>query len=358
MKVLQVCPYSLSRPGGVQSQAIGLTRELRKLDIDIRLLAPCDGPPPVPGVIAVGESILWESNGSVAPIATSTAVARRTIDALALFAPDVVHIHEPMVPGPSLTILLGYHGVMVSTHHISGHVGREWAMPTVRANMDRVGARVAVSVSAQATAQSSFGGTYEVWWNGVEVDRLANAVPTPTTKPAVFFCGRHEDRKGLSVLLDAWQGLDRDAALWVASTGPQTEELKARNVANVEWLGVVSDSERNARLRASTVFCAPALGGESFGVVLLEGMAAGAAVVASDIDGYRNVASHGVDAELVPPGDAEALRQSLRKVLDNRQVREHLIAGGARRADEFSTSRLARRYADLYAQVLTGASLA
>ena len=145
MKVLVVSPYSLSRPGGVQSQVLGLVRELRAIDVDARLIAPCDGPPPVPGVITVGESVLWENNGSMAPIATSTAVARRTIDALALFEPDVVHLHEPMVPGPTLTLLLGYHGPMVSTHHISGHVGREWAMPTVRANMERVAVRVAVS---------------------------------------------------------------------------------------------------------------------------------------------------------------------------------------------------------------------
>ena len=352
MKILQVCPYSLSRPGGVQSQVIGLARELRKDNIDTRILAPCDGPPPVPGVIAVGESILWENNGSVAPIATSTAVARRTIDALALFAPDVVHVHEPMVPGPSLTILLGYHGVMVSTHHISGHIGRDWAMPTVRANMDRVARRVAVSSSAEATAVGSFGGDYEVLWNGVEVDRFVNATPTPSDRPAVFFCGRHEERKGLSVLLDAWEGIERNAVLWVAGAGPQTEGLKARDVANVEWLGVVSDAERNERLRGATVFCAPAIGGESFGVVLLEGMAARTAVVASDIDGYRNVATHGLDAEMVKPNDGDALRCGLRRVFDDAALQATLIDGGIHKADEFSMTRLARRYGEIYTAVL------
>ena len=353
MKVMMVCPYSLTRPGGVQGQALGLTRELRRLDIAARVVGPCDGPPPQPGVITVGESVLWENNGSYAPIATGTQVARRTIDALAMFEPDVVHLHEPMVPGPTLSLLIGYHGPMVSTHHISGHVGREWAMPTVQRNMERVGLRVAVSEAARATAEESLGGDYTVLWNGVEVERFADAEPHPTARPAVFFCNRHEQRKGLSVLLDAWAGIDRDAVLWVASSGPQTQELRARNVANVEWLGVVSDSERNARIAGATVFCAPSTSGESFGVVLLEAMAGGAAVVASDIDGYRNVARAGTDALLVRPDDPLSLREALRRVLDDVELRSQLVNGGLERANGLSMARLAARYAELYEQVLT-----
>ena len=348
VKVLMVCPYSLSRPGGVQSQVMGLVRELRSLGVDARIIAPCDGPPPVPGVMTVGESTLWESNGSIAPIATGAQGARRTIDALGFFEPDVVHLHEPMVPGPSLTLLLGYHGPMISTHHISGHIGREWVMPAVRSNMERVHARAAVSESARATAVDSVGGDYLVLWNGVEVERFASAVPTPSARPAVLFCNRHEPRKGLSVLLDAWHGIDRDATLWVASKGPQTEELRARNVANVEWLGVVSDTQRNERIAGSRIFCAPSTGGESFGVVLLEGMAGGAAVVASDIDGYRNVARGDVDAVLVAPNDPDALRVALRRVLDDDALHTRLLHAGRERADEFSMHRLATRYLEMY----------
>jgi phosphatidylinositol alpha-mannosyltransferase len=348
MRVLMVCPYSLSRPGGVQGQALGLTRELRRLGVDVRLAGPSDGPPPQPGTITVGESVLWENNGSFAPIATSTQAARRTIDALAMFEPDVVHLHEPMVPGPTLSLLLGYHGPMLSTHHIAGHVGREWAMPAVRLNMERVGMRVAVSESACATATDSLGGEYTVLWNGVEVDRFERATPHPTDRPAVLFCNRHEQRKGLSVLLDAWAGIDRDAVLWIASSGPQTEELKARNVPGVVWLGVVSDDERNARIAGASVFCAPSTTGESFGVVLLEAMAGGAAVVASDIDGYRNVARGGCDAMLVRPDDPLSLRDALRSVLDDAALRDKLVDAGRARAAELSMTHLAERYIGLY----------
>jgi phosphatidylinositol alpha-mannosyltransferase len=296
--------------------------------------------------------VLWENNGSYAPIATSSQVARRTIDALAMYEPDVVHLHEPMVPGPTLSLLIGYHGPMVSTHHIAGHIGRDLLMPAVRVNMERIATRVAVSESARASAVESLGGEYTVLWNGVEVERFVEVEPFPTDRPAVFFCNRHEQRKGLSVLLDAWAGIDRDAVLWVASSGPQTEPLRARDVADVEWLGVIPDHERNARIAGASVFCAPSTSGESFGVVLLEAMAGGAAVVASDIEGYKNVARADVDALLVRPDDPLSLRGALQRVLDDDVLRARLVDAGRQRAAELSMRHLAERYAEIYDTVL------
>jgi phosphatidylinositol alpha-mannosyltransferase len=171
----------------------------------------------------------------------------------------------------------------------------------------------------------------------------------------VLFIGRHEPRKGLAPLLDAWEGVDRDAELWVAGTGPQTDELRRRRVPDVEWLGSITDSERNARLRGATVFCAPSLHGESFGVVLLEAMAASTAIVASGIEGYANVARADRDALLVPPGDVAALRDALRRALDDDALRGRLIASGAERAQEFSMAKLAQRYLELYEEALVPA---
>jgi phosphatidylinositol alpha-mannosyltransferase len=154
------------------------------------------------------------------------------------------------------------------------------------------------------------------------------------------------------VLIEAWRGIEREAELWVIGAGPETDELRSLGIAGVVWCGRVDDDERDARLRSASVFCAPALGGESFGVVLLEAMAAGAAVVASDIEGYRNVATPGVDALLVAPGDPLALRAALQQVLDDGALHARLTAAGAARADELSMSRLARRYGALYTSVL------
>ncbi len=358
-----VSPYSMTRVGGVQGQVLGLARELRRLGVDVRVLGPCDGPPPAPAIMAVGPSVEWENNGSIAPIAPDQAAARRTIDALRDVEPDIVHLHEPIVPGPTLTLLLGAEVPMLSTHHISGDVGREWLMPALRVPMHRIAARVAVSESARRTAHDTYGGDYMVWWNGIEVDRIRAATPRRSpeanrssgSEHVVLFVGRHEARKGLSVLLDAWQGIERNAHLWVLGAGPDTERLRARRVAGVEWLGRLPDAERDSCLVSADVLCAPALGGESFGVVLLEAMAAGAAIVASDIDGYRNVATHELDALLVPPGDPDALRRALQRTLDDAALREKLCAAGRRRADELSMARLAREYLSLYEQVLGAA---
>ena len=167
-----------------------------------------------------------------------------------------------------------------------------------------------------------------------------------------MFVGRHERRKGLAVLLDAFAGLDREADLWVIGDGPHQDALKGRGVPRVEWLGRVSEEEKHARLRGATLACFPALDGESFGVVLVEAMAAGTAVVASDIDGYRTVSRQGREALLVPPGDAHALQTTLRELLDDAPRREGLEAAGRTRADEFSMARLAEQFLPLYERAI------
>jgi phosphatidylinositol alpha-mannosyltransferase len=356
MKVAMICPYSMSRPGGVQGQVLGLARELRQLDVDVRIVAPCDGPPPDPTIVSVGPTVEWESNGSIAPIAPGRATARRTAEALRSLEPDIVHLHEPIVPGPTVSALIGFNGPMVGTFHAAGEVPYQWLRPALRSLMMRLTCRVAVSESARETAEGNWtGAEYTVLWNGIEIDRIASAQPAPSPRPTVLFIGRHEPRKGLAVLLDAWAGLDRDARLRVVGAGPQTDELRSRAIGDVEWLGTVTDTPRNELLRGATAFCAPSLRGESFGVVLLEAMAAGAPLVASAIEGYQNVARAGQDALLVPPGDAGALRDALRLVLDDPGLRARLVASGRQRAEEFSMRRLAERYLELYARALVPA---
>jgi phosphatidylinositol alpha-mannosyltransferase len=139
----------------------------------------------------------------------------------------------------------------------------------------------------------------------------------------------------------------------VAGTGPDTAGLTARYAGDprIEWLGRISDDEKTARMRGATVFCAPSLGGESFGVVLIEAMAARTPIVASDLPGYRNVARAGRDAVLVAPGDPEALAAALLTVLTDEALAERLRAAGATRADRFSMDRLAERYMALYGEL-------
>jgi phosphatidylinositol alpha-mannosyltransferase len=359
VRVVLICPYSLSLPGGVQGQVLGLARTLRQRGMSATVLGPCDGPPPESGVVSVGASVSLPATGSVAPLAPDPPAIRRTLEVLAAEQPDVLHLHEPLVPGPALTALLAGGVPTVGTFHASGRVpAYVWLRPAVRAVARRIGMRTAVSPEARALAERWLGGACHVVPNGVEIERFAKADPWPApetpgrTGRAVLFVGRHEPRKGLDVLLKAFAGLERDAVLWVAGEGPETEALAASAPAGVEWLGRISDEELARRLRTAAVFCAPSLHGESFGVVLLEAMAAGTPVVASDIAGYRDVARQEREAILVPAGDVDALAAGLRRVLDDRSLAGRLVEAGAARAAGFSMEQLAARYAGLYENLL------
>jgi phosphatidylinositol alpha-mannosyltransferase len=203
-------------------------------------------------------------------------------------------------------------------------------------------------------AHEALGGDYAQVFNGVELEPFRTAEPHATKRPTVLFLGRHEPRKGLEVLLEALVDLPQDLTLWLAGDGPQTDELVRRFAGDprVEWLGRISDEEKLARLVGADVFCAPSLRGESFGIVLLEAMAARTPVVASDLPGYANVARAGRDALLVPPGDAAALAAALRQVLDDPPTADRLVASGTERAEHFSMARLAARYLELYGHVV------
>jgi phosphatidylinositol alpha-mannosyltransferase len=295
----------------------------------------------------------------VAPIATGRAVARRTIEALRTFRPDVLHLHEPLSPGPNHAALVGTTIPAVGTFH-SARAGRngwyETFRPGLKPMMRRLAVSTAVSDDAMRQVTLTFGGACEILPNGVDVPSLAHGPATPSAAPAIVFVGRHEQRKGLAVLLDAFAGLERDADLWVIGDGPEGSILRARGIPRVHWLGRVAEDEKQARLRGATIACFPAVEGESFGVVLLEAMAARTALVASDIDGYRTVSRADREALLVPPGDVSRLRDALRALLDDPARRAALVAEGARRADEFSMEHLAERFLPLYERAI-GADL-
>ena len=312
MKVGMLSPYSLSRPGGVQGQVFGLSRALRKLGHEVTVIGPQDEGATVAdeNVVVVGRPTGLHSNGSVAPVTISPMVSVRTERVTVRHSDfDVLHIHEPLAPMAPYGLMITDPVPMVGTFHRAG-VSR-WVpvlKPLARLVGRRMQVRVAVSEAARETAVKSAGGEYEVLFNGIDVEQFATAVPTPTDgRPTGLFLGRHVARKGLGVLLDAFAQLERPAVLWVAGDGPAGEVQRRRHPESdrVKWLGMLTDDEVAGRLAGANVLCAPSLRGESFGMVLLEAMAARCAVVASDLDGYRSAA--GGHAALVPPGDVVAL---------------------------------------------------
>ncbi|MBV9659998.1 MAG: glycosyltransferase family 4 protein [Acidimicrobiales bacterium] len=355
MRVGIICPYSLTLPGGVQGQVLGLGRALRARGIQARILGPCDGPPPDPSVTPLGNSIPTASNGSLAAIAPDPSAALRTIRALRDEDFDVVHLHEPFAPGPTLTALVLGGSPLVGTFHRSGESNWIRAFrPLSLWGVKHLTIRAAVSEEARATAMAQLGGSYELVWNGIELEEYQQAPAWPTSGPTIMFLGRHEPRKGLAVLIEAMNLLGRDVRLWIASHGPETERLRELTGADprFEWLGRIEESEKMSRVRGCDVLCAPSLHGESFGVVLLEGLAAGTPVVASDLRGYRNVVTAGVDARLTPPGDSEALAKALQAALEHGPETTEMVANGLERARSFSMNSLAGRYMEMYERAL------
>ena len=357
MRIGMVCPYSLSIPGGVQAQVLGLARELRRQGHEVRVLGPCDGPPPESFVTPLGDSLPASANGSVAPLAPDPSATLRVLRVLRDEAFDVVHIHEPLAPGPPITSVTLHTAPTVGTFHAAGRSSSyRFLAPALRRIADRLDHRVVVSKDALALVQGYLGGEYEMLFNGVETTLIRGVEPFVRDRPAIFFVGRHEERKGLGVLLAALSATELDISCWVAGDGPDTRHLQAEfgHDERIEWLGRISEADKLARLRGASVLCAPSLHGESFGVVLIEAMAAGTPVVASSLDGYRNVATDGVDALLVPPGDVAALSRALPRVIVDGALADRLVANGTRRADEFAMSSLAEAYVGIYGRLTSG----
>ncbi len=387
LRIALVSPYSLSRPGGVQGQVLGLSKALESRGHRATVFAPLDDAADAPegvDLVTTGHSVSLPANGSVAPVSLSVAAVSRGLRSLRTAAFDVVHVHEPFAPGLPYGLLVGRHlPPVVATFHRSGaSVLYTLLGPLTRRLANRLAIRCAVSEAARATASHALGGTYEVLFNGVDVDSYGTVDPWPTDRPALLFLGRHEERKGLEVLLEAFGHLCRSwheepafraggqPVLWIAGDGPQTDSLRRRHPESmdIKWLGILPEQEKIRRLAAAEVLCAPSLGGESFGMVVLEAMAARTVVVASDIDGYRDAA--GGHAVLAQPGDCNALAQAIDGVLAGRlaptprdpdpgarhhaRSRRRWLASASEHAREWSMDRLAERYEGLYRSVVVG----
>lgn len=409
VRIALVSPYSLGRPGGVQGQVAGLAKELRRRDHAVWVLAPgagdrdarhpgsdsaadrtlARGEPDLGSTLTVAHAFAVPANGSVAPVALSPFAPRRVLRAVRTHGIEVAHLHEPFAPNLGYGLLRHPVVPLVATFHRAGFgLGYRLMAPWARRRAASLSVSAAVSETACQTAQHVVDGEVRRLFNGVDLDRfretdfdrlpgadgvapLGGAGPpggggrgtgTPVT---IAFLGRHEPRKGLLILLQAMEKLDPGVRagirLLIASKGPMTSELRRRYppTEHRRWLGELSDEEVTRMLVEADVLCAPALSGESFGIVLVEAFAARTAVVASDIPGYRAAASG--HAVLVPPGDAVALAAALTRAAGDAagsagsSAPEALDAARAH-AERWSMSHLAERYLELYGEALEGRS--
>jgi phosphatidylinositol alpha-mannosyltransferase len=375
MKVGIVVPYSWSFWGGVNEHAELQAEALRKLGIETRTLIGNDPPgnftrilhprhgrhdDPPDDVLPVGRSVIVPANASLPNIVLSPRAILRIRKYIERERFDAIHLHEPMTPVTCVSALAFYDGPSVATFHASGDLG--WlrlAKPVWGFLMDRLDRRIAVSEGARKSAQAHVPGHFEIIPNGVSIPPRADPGDRRDT---VVFVGRHDRRKGLSVLLQAWAEIHRRTGhrLRVVGADPLAVRLLlARGRVSddgVDILGFLSQEDLTAELLAAKALVAPSLGGESFGMVLARGFACATPVVCSDIDGYRDVMSPEV-GELVPPDDPAALTESIVRLIEDEPRRMKLGAAARRTAEErYSWDAIGGRLAALYEEIIGGPS--
>jgi phosphatidylinositol alpha-mannosyltransferase len=365
VRVALACPYAWDDPGGVQVHVRELAEYLRGRGHVVVVLAPLRYHATEDYVRPVGRPLDIRYNASNAPIDPRPWSRRAVASELRRFAPQVVHVHEPLSPSTGMWATLEARAPVVATFHSAA--ARSWlfdlAAPMLRRVARRIAIRMAVSESAAAFARARLGGRFEIVPNGTDVSRFADALPADLGPgPKILFVGRIDARKGFPVALRAFSLLARDRSdlrLIVVGDGPQRDavgSLAPEVRARVEMLGAVPNDALPTYHAVCDVFVAPALSGESFGMVLVEAMAAGLPVVASAIEGYRDVVRDGVDGVLVPPHEPRALAAAVGKILDDPVLAQRLAAAGRDRADAFDWSRVGAQVLERYERAVRGSA--
>jgi len=373
VRVGLACPYTWDVPGGVQAHVRDLAEHLMDLGHEVSVLAPVDEPDAAglePYVVAAGRAVPVPYNGSVARLAFGPRSLARTRRWLRAGRFDVLHLHEPTVPSVSMLALWSARGPMVATFHTSTSRSRALQVfgTVLQPGLEKLTGRIAVSPAARRVIMEHLGGDAVLVPNGVSVARFDGAGPLPGREPGVptvVFLGRiDEGRKGLAVLLEALPELVRrvpGVRLLVAGPG-DVDAVRAsvpRGLRDrVELLGLVSDADKARVYASGTVYCAPNTHGESFGIVLLEAMATGTPVVASDLEAFRRVLQDGRCGVLFPVRAAAALAGALADLLADPDRRAELARRGREAAGAYDWSTVTRQVVDVYETVAAAAPVA
>src|SRR5687768_5992305 len=371
MKIALVSPYDYPFPGGVTAQISHLSTCFREEGHEVRILAPSsrrDVEETVPDVYRLGKTIITvPANQSIARLTLSLTLNRRVKQILSHEKFDVVHIHEPMVPALPLTVLRESGTANVATFHVArdSYFGYLYAKPLLKQFMRKVHGRIAVSAAAREFVDQYFPGEYKIIPNGVDVERYADrAMALPELRDGkinILFVGRLEKRKGLIYLLKALPHVKYHfpniRLIVIGAFEPeQVEEyrdyVRETGLTDVVFKGFVSEEEKIAYYQHADVFCSPAIGRESQGVILLEAMAANTPVIASAIDGHRTVIRHEHDGLLVPPADETALAVGLCRLLADNALRNRLADAGLAKAQSYSWKKISRQVLDVYAETI------
>ena len=365
LKVGIVSPYGYPHPGGVNEHVRHTYEAMRRMGHDVWVITSKYGRERESEgrILRLGTGWAFPANGSVGRVTLGWRFKEQAREILDEHRFDVLHFHEPFVPFLSPTVLDASQTVNIATFHAFGGFSPSYWIGARFAG--RLGGllhgRIAVSGAARHFINRYFPGEYQIIPNGVDLDRYTDAEPYDELRDGtlnILFVGRLEERKGLIHLLKAYNRLRKrkvDARLLVVGAGAKLREYRRyvglRGIRDVEFLGRVSDEEKARYFASADIFCAPATGQESFGIVLLEAMAAGVPIVASDIHGYKRVVERNVQGVLVEPKNQRALAAGLYALARDPELRHEMGEAGRQRAPEFSWDRVTERIVDYYYEV-------
>jgi phosphatidylinositol alpha-mannosyltransferase len=363
MRIGMVCPYSFDVHGGVQAHVLQLAEVMRKRGHDVSVLAPSSPHVKLPDyVVSGGKAVPIPYNGSVARLRFGPATHRMVKKWIAAGDFDVLHLHEPNAPSLSVLALMVAEGPIVATFHTS--TTKSFALSffqgILRPWNEKIVGRIAVSDLARRWQIEALGSDAVQIPNGVDVDAFASAPPLagyPRPGKTVLFLGRFDEpRKGMEVLLGALPALVErfpDVEILVVGRGDEDElrEEAGDLAGHLRFLGQVDDAEKASALRSADVYCAPNTGGESFGIVLVEAMAAGTAVVASNLDAFRRVLDDGEAGRLVPVEDSAALADGLITVLGDDKLRARYVKAATAAVGQYDWSVVADEIMRVYETV-------
>lgn len=374
MKIGLVTPYDWSYPGGVRDHVWHLANEFIAMGHDVRIMAPASGPKgklTEKYIYKMGWTTPIPINGSIARIMLDPSLALRVRRVLQREHFDVIHVHEPLVPGLSQAVLRCSRTVTVGTFHAASYpsiystsnLAYASTYPFLRPLFRRLAGCITVSTTALKFVSRYFPADYRVIPNGVNLEHFSpNVLPLPQFmdgKQNILFVGRFEKRKGAKFLLRAIP--------YIRERFPQTRFIfvgegrlrrgfqkfvEKQGWQDVVFTGYVSDEDLPRYFASAHVFCSPATGGESMGIVLLEAMASGKPVVASNISGYATVVNHGVDGLLTTPRNSDELAWTIGYLLENEPLRQQFIRAGLQKAREYAWPRVAEHIMDYYYELL------
>jgi len=372
LRIALVSPYDYSYPGGVQEHIRHLDRELRAMGHDVWILAPSSGDEDVleANVIKVsGMVVPVPFSGSIARITVSPRAYRRVKTILKDYRFDVIHIHEPMMPILPLAVLRHSKAVNVGTFHAyrESHPGYEYGKRLLEPFFNRLDGKIAVSPAARDLVAHYFPGEYVIIPNGIDTQRFGSPLVRPIERYMdgrlnILFVGRMEKRKGFEYLIRAFVRVKAAVpgvrllvvgAFDKEDKAPYVQFARQHGLHEVRFIGYVSSEDIPRYYRTAHVFCAPSTGFESFGIVLLEAMAAGVPIVASNIPGYCHVLTDGREGLMVPPGDPVALAQAIIWLLYHPDERARMGAAGRRTARNYDWCKVARQVFGYYEELLT-----